>query len=64
MRRVSLATQPPRAEQVTDQLTFNWKNLNIFGELGDCWYTSVVTWWALFVLIILAIFVLFSGLFY
>jgi len=61
---VSLATQPPRAEQVTDQLTFNWHHLNIFSELGDCWYTSVVTWWALFVIIILAIFLLFSGLFY
>ena len=61
---VSLATPPPRAEQVTDQLTFNWQHLNIFGELGDCWYTSVVTWWTLFVMIILAIFVLFSGLFY
>jgi len=61
---VSLATQPPRAEQVTDELTFNWQHLNIFSDLGDRWYTSVVTWWALFVVIILAIFVLFSGLFY
>lgn len=61
---VSLATSPPRPEQVTDQLTFNWQHLNIFSELGEPWYTSVVTWWALFVIIILAIFLLFSGLVY
>ena len=61
---VSLATPPPRPEQVTAQLTFDWQHLNIFGELGDSWYTSVVTWWAIFVLIILAVFLLFSGVFY
>ena len=27
---VSLLTAPPRAEQVTDQLTFNWRKMNIF----------------------------------
>ncbi len=61
---VSLVTTPPRPEQITDQLTFNWKKLNIFSELGDHWYSSVVLWWGLFVAIILGIFVQFSGLFY
>ena len=61
---VSLATPPPRPEQVTDQLTFNWHKVNIFSELGDRWYTSVVFWWGLFVVITLAIFALFSGLVY
>ncbi|MGY8793515.1 MAG: sodium:solute symporter family transporter [Woeseiales bacterium] len=61
---VSLVTPPPRPEQVTDQLTFNWHQLNIFSELGNHWYSSVITWWSLFVVIILAIFALFSGMFY
>lgn len=58
---MSLLTSPPRDEQVTDQLTFNWQTLNIFDGLGDRWSTSVVTWWGLFVVTILALFVLFSG---
>ncbi len=61
---VSLATPPPRPEQITDQLAFNWHKLNIFSELGDHLYTSVVLWWGLFVAIIGAIFIQFSGLFY
>ncbi|MBL7043848.1 MAG: sodium/solute symporter [Pirellulaceae bacterium] len=58
---VSLCTSPPRPEQVTDQLTFNWRKMNIFDNLGKHWYTSVVTWWVLFVLSIIALFVIFSG---
>ncbi len=59
---VSLMTPPPRPEQVTDEVTVNWKKLNLFANLGDRWYTSVVTWWALFVLAIAAVLVFFSGL--
>ena len=58
---VSLSTAPPRPEQITDQLTFNWKKMNIFSNLGNHWYTSVVTWWALFVLSIVVLLVIFSG---
>lgn len=58
---VSLMTSPPRAEQVTDQLTFNWRTMNILDDLGERWYTSVVTWWGLFIVTILALFILFSG---
>jgi len=58
---VSLATSPPPPEQTTDQLTFNWKKMNIFDNLGKHWYTSVITWWGLFVLAILALLVTFSG---
>ncbi|TWT65955.1 Sodium/glucose cotransporter [Allorhodopirellula solitaria] len=58
---VSLLTPPPRAEQVTDQLTFNWRKMNIFSDLGDHWYSSVVTWWGLFIITILALFIIFSG---
>ncbi len=58
---VSLLTAPPRPEQVTDQLTFNWRRLNIFDGLGTRWYTSVITWWLLFVLTIVVLLVIFSG---
>ena len=60
---VSHLTAPPRPEQVTDQLTFNWRKLNIFADLGDRWYKSVIAWWALFVIIVLALVTLFSGAF-
>ncbi len=58
---VSLLTKPPRPEQVSDRLTFNWSKLNVFENLGDHWYTSIVTWWGLFVAAILALLVIFSG---
>ena len=60
---VSLMTPPPRPEQVTDQLTFNWHKLNIWDGLGDRWFTSVTFWWALFVVSILALLITFSGWF-
>lgn len=58
---VSLLTAPPQPKRVTDQLTFNWKKMNIFSNLGDHWYSSVVTWWILFVLSIIILLILFSG---
>ena len=60
----SLLSAPPRPEQVTDDFTINWKRLNIFDNLGRHWYTSVITWWALFVLAVGVLLVLFSGLFF
>ena len=59
---VSLLTPPPEPRQVTDKLVFNWRKMNVFGELGNHWYTSVVTWWGLFVLTIIALVILFSPL--
>lgn len=44
---LSLVTAPPRADQVTDDLALNWRNLNLGGGLGARWYTSVTLWWAL-----------------
>ncbi len=61
---VSLGTAKPRAEQITDQLTFNWRKMNIFSELGTAWYNSVVLWWSLFAGIILLLVLAFSGLFF
>ena len=60
---VSLVTPRPRPEQVSDLLTLNWRRLNIFSELGTAWYNSVVLWWSLFAAGIVALFVVFSGLF-
>jgi len=59
---VSLVTPPPSPEQISDQVTINWRRLNIFDNLGRHWYTSVVTWWLLFVVVIAALLTVFSGL--
>jgi len=59
---VSLLTPPPPPQQVTDKLIFNWKKMNIFDDLGNHWDTSVVTWWGLFVLVIITLVILFSPL--
>jgi SSS family solute:Na+ symporter len=59
---VSLLTAPPRPEQVSDEVTVNWRRLNIFANLGAHWYTSVVTWWLIFVLVTLGLLATFSGL--
>lgn len=60
---VSLLTPPPAPEKVTDQLTFNWRTLNITQHLGGRWYRNVVFWWLVFVAIVLSLAVLLSGLF-
>jgi len=59
---VSLLTRRPRPEQVTDKLAFNWRRLNIFGELGTCWYNHVLLWWGLFVVVTVVLILAFSGL--
>ncbi len=58
---VSLMTLRPRPEQITDQLTFNWRKLNIFDGLGSTWYSNVIFWWSIFVLIIIVLVITFSG---
>jgi len=56
---VSLLTEKPRPEQITDSLTINWKKINIFNELGDKWYKSVILWWGIFVLIVIGLVIAF-----
>ena len=58
---VSLSTKPPSAEQVADKLTINWRKLNIFDELGERWYNSVVLWWGIFAAGIVMLVIVFSG---
>ncbi len=60
---VSLMTAPPKPEQTGDDMTVNWQKLNIFTNLGDHWYSSVVVWWGGFAVIVVALIVRFSGLF-
>ena len=56
---VSLLTRPPLPQQVTDQLTINWKKLNIFDDLGHRWYHSVTLWWGIFALLVIALVIVF-----
>ncbi|MHC4122949.1 MAG: sodium:solute symporter family transporter [Planctomycetota bacterium] len=60
---VSLLTPKPHCDKITDNLTLNWKKLNIFNQLGNTWITSVILWWGIFVIIIVLLIFLFSGLF-
>jgi SSS family solute:Na+ symporter len=59
---VSLFTPAPHPSQISDELTINWRKLNIFGQLGSHWYTSVYLWWGLFAAIVMALVLVFSGL--
>ena len=61
---VTFATRPPRPEQVTDQLCMNWKRLNIFSNLGDRWYKSVVFWWLAYSIVIVLLMLYFTGIFF
>ena len=58
---VSFVTAPPRPEQVDKTLMIDWKALRLGEGLGTRWYNSVLTWWLVFVLAILALGVVFSG---
>ena len=59
---VSLATARPAPEQITDQLTINWRKLNLFEELGTAWYNHVVLWWLIFAVGVVGLMIVFSGL--
>jgi SSS family solute:Na+ symporter len=61
---VTFATRPPRPEQITDELCMNWRRMNIFSNLGDHWYSSVVTWWLAYSIVIVLLMLYFSGLFF
>lgn len=52
---LSLVTAPPRPEQVSDDLTFNWRKMNIVGDLGGAWYKNVIFWWGLSVVLMFAL---------
>lgn len=56
----SLLTRPPRPEQITDDLTFNWRKINVTQDLGDVWYKSVTFWWALSVVLMFVFIIIFG----
>jgi SSS family solute:Na+ symporter len=58
----SLATRPPRAEQVTDALVFNVKNTSALQAEGKPWYASVLFWWLVFAALAAAVILAFSGM--
>ena len=58
---VSLMTAPPRPEQVDGSLMIDWKALRSGGDLGSRWYNSVLTWWLVFVGLVVALALVFSG---
>ena len=61
---VTFLTPPPKPEQVTDQLCMNWKKMNIFSNLGDRWYKSVVFWWLAYSIVIGLLMLYFTGIFF
>lgn len=57
---VSLLTAAPKPEQVTDNLCFNWRSMNILEGTGGVWYKNVTFWWGLSVFGMCAIAFIFS----
>jgi SSS family solute:Na+ symporter len=52
----------PPPEKISNDLTFNFKKINIFTDLGDKWYKHVLLWWGLFVIMVLFLLYFFSPL--
>ena len=57
---VSLLTPPPRPEQVTDDLTFNWRKMRSVDQTKTAWYASVSFWWLLSVIGMIALILIFG----
>lgn len=58
----SMMTAPPRPEQVTDELTFNLKSMNIKEGLGTRWWGNVTFWWLISVVLMFALIYVFGGI--
>lgn len=57
----SLLTPAPPAEKVKTSLVLDFKKLNLRTVVAKKWYQTVFFWWGLYVLLLLGLFVLFSG---
>ena len=57
----SLLSQAPPEEKVKTDLVLDIKNLNLKTVVAKKWYKTVLFWWGLYVLLLLVLFVLFSG---
>jgi solute:Na+ symporter, SSS family len=56
----ALITPPPPAEQVSDDLTFNWSKVLNVNSAGVAWYKNVTFWWAVSFVIMIALVLIFS----
>jgi solute:Na+ symporter, SSS family len=57
----SLATKPPRPDQVTAALVFDTKNIGKAESENRPWYTSVMFWWLVFAGLAATVILTFSG---
>jgi len=57
---VSRFRPAPAKEKITDEMTINWKKINVFEELGTRWYNHVLFWWGLFVVVVGILLFIFS----
>lgn len=57
----SLLTPAPPEEKVKTDLVLDLKKLNLKTVVAKKWYQTVFFWWGLYVLLLLVLFVLFSG---
>lgn len=57
----SLLTPPPPEDKTRNDLVLNFKKLNLRTVVAKKWYQTVFFWWGLYVLLLLALFVIFSG---
>jgi SSS family solute:Na+ symporter len=58
---VSLLTKPPKEDKTRSDLILNFKELNLRTVVAKKWYQTVFFWWGLYVVLLLALFVIFSG---
>ena len=58
---VSYGTAPPPPEKITDQLTMNFRRINIAADLGGPFYRNVLFYWLIFIGCIIGLVILLSG---
>ncbi|HAR67050.1 MAG TPA: Na+/glucose cotransporter [Lentisphaeria bacterium] len=58
----SLATKPPRPEQVTSEFVFDMGQIAAMRETSRPWYASVLFWWLLFAGMMALVILAFSGI--
>ena len=56
----AVLTPAPSEDQVSADLTFNWKNMRLSEGLGNHWYSSVTLWWAIAIIMMFGFVILFS----
>ncbi|MCM4155760.1 sodium/solute symporter [Gramella sp. AN32] len=57
----SLLSAPPPSEKIQADLVLNFKKLNLKAVVAKKWYKTVFFWWGLYVVLLLTLFVIFSG---